>query len=228
MSPEVLTHPEGHLSPSITMKTPAFILAYGPIATRKPSDPLHPFEYHVYLHYIPKPLETCSITYGNFPHAQITYLDLGNEIEDDLIARLDKNQLLFIHLATLLYTERKTEYIPNCFTINPRHLINRWIPPTVSSPIIYHWYPQVEILLKLTTHLIHEPRGQYAESFHRHHAERAKELLQNLEPDLPLIDLDTPVPLLVLTPKIQPDYVLAYGPFITPEQTPNVDHPFIY
>ena len=69
MSPEVLTHPERHLSPSITTKTPAFILAYGPVATRKPSDPLHPFEYHVYLHYIPKPLKTCSIAYGNFPHA---------------------------------------------------------------------------------------------------------------------------------------------------------------
>jgi len=53
MSPEVLTHPEGHLSPSITTKTPAFILVYGPVATRKPSNPLHPFEYHVYLHYIP-------------------------------------------------------------------------------------------------------------------------------------------------------------------------------
>lgn len=237
----ILTNPEGHLRPPITVKTPSFILAYGPFVSRNSTDPLHPFEYHVYLHYIPTPLETPSIAYGNFPHVPITYLDLESKIDEDFIAKLDKEQLVFILLAIQLHTERHLDTTPDRITINPKHLVHGWIPPTASNGNTLHYrYPLIETLLSLAAHLIHDPHGRLANSFQRYHTWAVKELSSDLDkaatevdeqtPSHPNSKLESPLEHHSFSSHItsKPDYVLAYGPFITPDQSPDVDHPFIY
>jgi hypothetical protein len=169
---------EGYPHPSRTVTMPKFILAYGPFITQTPLNPLHPFEYHVYLHYIPQTLGTpFKIAYGSFPHTTIDYLDLERMIDEQFVAGLDQDQLHFVLFASQLYTQRHLDTTPDRFQVNPQHLLQGWIPPSANrGTVISYRYPLVERLLSLTTYLIHLPDGQYAQYLRKYHLEVADEL----------------------------------------------------
>ena len=83
---------------------------------------------------------------------------------------LDEDQIQFLILINYLITFQGLHCPPTDSSINPKHLVDGWTPPSVNPlPVLVHRYPVIEKLLSLARLLVHEPQGQHAEWFRRYH-----------------------------------------------------------
>jgi len=158
--------PGGSGLPSQARTTPTHVFAYGPFPNPQ-ADPLHPFEYRVYLHPVPNSLysTTFKFAYGNSPHTPIEQLDLEDEIDEDFISSLDDDRIRFLVLAHYLFKNNA----PDNFLIYPPLLTHGWIPPSARrGGTIFFRYPLIEILLTLSTYVIRSPHGRLATLLRRY------------------------------------------------------------